>query len=151
MEKCQNKGQESDATKDVGTDSSTDHELDSKSMNCDTNKKDEEEDVTTEKVNVSNVNAKMNEAYVNMFWKSSYHGLMTASMCHNGMGTLDFARVLVEINARKDFKNVIEMHKEKTHEEEQMEKIRVEEQNKMKKFADNEAGMQDRRKNFSNM
>nr|GEY27163.1 RNA-directed DNA polymerase, eukaryota, reverse transcriptase zinc-binding domain protein [Tanacetum cinerariifolium] len=39
----------------------------------------------------------------------------------------------------------------KTPEEEQMEKIRVEEQNKKKKFADNEAGMQDRRKNFSSM
>ncbi|GJT53533.1 RNA-directed DNA polymerase, eukaryota, reverse transcriptase zinc-binding domain protein, partial [Tanacetum coccineum] len=35
---------------------------------------------------------------------------MTATMCHDGMGRLDFARVLVEMNANKEFKETIEVH-----------------------------------------
>ncbi|GKC58901.1 RNA-directed DNA polymerase, eukaryota, reverse transcriptase zinc-binding domain protein [Tanacetum coccineum] len=34
---------------------------------------------------------------------------MTANMCHNGMGRLEFARVLVEACADKEFKNQIEV------------------------------------------
>ncbi|GKD94408.1 hypothetical protein Tco_1374245, partial [Tanacetum coccineum] len=34
---------------------------------------------------------------------------MTANMCHNGMGRLDFARVLVEMDADKEFKQTIEV------------------------------------------
>ncbi|GJW84489.1 RNA-directed DNA polymerase, eukaryota, reverse transcriptase zinc-binding domain protein [Tanacetum coccineum] len=34
---------------------------------------------------------------------------MTASMCHSGMGRTDFARVLIEMDANKEFKSVIEV------------------------------------------
>ncbi|GJT78502.1 RNA-directed DNA polymerase, eukaryota, reverse transcriptase zinc-binding domain protein [Tanacetum coccineum] len=34
---------------------------------------------------------------------------MTANMCHNVMGRLDFARVLVEMDADKEFKQTIEV------------------------------------------
>ncbi|GJR19678.1 hypothetical protein Tco_0968205 [Tanacetum coccineum] len=34
---------------------------------------------------------------------------MTASMCHSGMGRTDFARVLIEMDASKEFKSVIEV------------------------------------------
>ncbi|GJT55893.1 hypothetical protein Tco_0990947 [Tanacetum coccineum] len=73
---------------------------------------------------------------------------MTASMCHNGMGRLDFARVLVEMNADKEFKIVMRCNTE--IEEVEMEKIRIEEQLKKKNLADNEARMNEKGRNYSN-
>ncbi|GJW24772.1 RNA-directed DNA polymerase, eukaryota, reverse transcriptase zinc-binding domain protein [Tanacetum coccineum] len=113
---------------------------------------------------------------------------MTASMCHNGMGRIDFARVLVEMDASKEFKSVIEVQyrdnenkikgtkkvnvsydwkpaacshckvfghdyigctkRNKTPEEVEMEKARMDEQMKKKNMENNENGMYKRERNY---
>ncbi|GJZ49115.1 zinc knuckle CX2CX4HX4C containing protein [Tanacetum coccineum] len=71
---------------------------------------------------------------------------ITASMCHSGMGRTDFARVLIEMDANKEFKSVIEVQI-KTPEEVKLEKVRRDEQMK-KKSVINENRAYKRDKNF---
>ncbi|GJY45973.1 RNA-directed DNA polymerase, eukaryota, reverse transcriptase zinc-binding domain protein, partial [Tanacetum coccineum] len=220
-----NDDQPADAIKDAGIDSLNDHDLDLESVNCENDKRVDNDVENNVKMNVPYVSTKMNETYVNMVKKdeipkklcykpieindngvevvifdelivkkgcerwnltfSNIKGLqavidkgpwmvnnrplirtdgisalasslgnplimdaMTASMCHNGMGRLDFARVLVEMNADKEFKIVMRCNTE--IEEVEMEKIRIEEQLKKKNLADNEARMNEKGRNYSN-
>ncbi|GJV32713.1 RNA-directed DNA polymerase, eukaryota, reverse transcriptase zinc-binding domain protein [Tanacetum coccineum] len=85
---------------------------------------------------------------------------MTASMCHNGIGRMDFARVLVEMSAGKEFKKDIEVQyrdgenkikwvkrkRLKTQEEIDMEK-----KEKKNRMTSNDAGRIDKGRNINQM